>query len=210
LKNGPGNGHPANGHRTPKKGEKGAIPVEHRAADAQTLKCMNAKNHVIAAEGGREKVLKDSIEAIIGTHPFLEGMSPHQRRILTDCAMVSKFSPGELIFREGDPANRFYLICNGRVALETYVRDRGTVLIQHVGEGDILGWSWLFPPYYWHFDARAVEPTTAVFFYGTPLRDECEADHDLGYELMKRITEVIIQRLQGTRRQLLTAYGMVG
>ncbi len=122
--------------------------------------------------------------------------------------MLSSFAPGELIFREGDPANRFYLIHKGKVALESYVRERGTVLIQNIGSGDLLGWSWLFPPYYWHFDARAVEPVEAVFFYGTPLRDECEADHDFGYELLKRMTEVIIKRLQGTRRQLLDSYGL--
>ncbi len=122
--------------------------------------------------------------------------------------MLSSFAPGELIFREGDPANRFYLIHKGKVALESYVRERGTVLIQNIGSGDLLGWSWLFPPYYWHFDARAVEPVEAVFFYGTPLRDECEADHDFGYELLKRMTEVVIKRLQGTRRQLLDSYGL--
>jgi CRP-like cAMP-binding protein len=75
--------------------------------------------------------------------------------------------------------------------------------IQTIGPGDVLGWSWLFPPYYWNFDARALEPTTAIFFYGTRLRDECEQDKALGYELMKRMTAVAIQRLQATRRQLL-------
>jgi CRP/FNR family cyclic AMP-dependent transcriptional regulator len=168
---------------------------------------MSIKNPPEAPQTRRDRSARESIEAIMAVHPFLDGTSPHQRRILTDCAMVSTFAPGELIFREGDPANRFYLVHRGKVALETHVRERGTVLIQHIGAGDILGWSWLFPPYYWHFDARAVEPTEAVFFYGTPLRDECEADHDLGYELMKRITAVIIQRLQGTRRQLLNAHG---
>ena len=67
----------------------------------------------------------------------------------------------------------------------------------------MLGWSWLFPPYYWHFDARAVELTEAVFLHGAPLREECEADHDLGYELVKRMAEVMLKRLQATRRQLL-------
>jgi CRP/FNR family cyclic AMP-dependent transcriptional regulator len=142
-------------------------------------------------------------------HPFLEGLSPHQLRLLSDCAMVVRFQPGELIFREGDPANRFYLITKGKIALESYVQDRGTTLIQTVGVGDVLGWSWLFPPYYWHFDARALEPVEAIFFYGTPLRDECESDHDLGYELVKRMAEVMMKRLQATRRQLLQLNHMV-
>jgi CRP/FNR family cyclic AMP-dependent transcriptional regulator len=150
-------------------------------------------------EGGRTQVL----EKLIAEHPFLKGLSPHQCRILTDCAMFIKFEPGELLLREGDPANRFYLILRGKVSVESYLSNRGVTPIQTLAGGEVLGWSWLFPPYYWHFDARAVELTEAVFLHGTPLRDECEADHDLGYELVKRMAEVMVKRLQATRRQLL-------
>ncbi len=118
---------------------------------------------------------------------------------------MMRYEPGEVIFREGEPANRFYLIQHGKVALESSRREREPVLIQQIGPGDVLGWSWLLPPYYWHFDARAVEPTEAIFFYGTRLRQQCEDDRDLGYELLKRMTAVIIQRLQATRQQLLDA-----
>jgi CRP/FNR family transcriptional regulator, cyclic AMP receptor protein len=170
---------------------------------------MNPKNQLLCPpEPCRLTDRKESVEEVLAAHPFLKGMSQHQRRILSDCAMLSSFAPGELIFREGDPANRFYLIHEGKVALESHVRERGTLLIQTIGSGDLLGWSWLFPPYYWHFDARAIEPSEAVFFYGTPLRDECEADHDFGYELLKRMTEVVIKRLQASRRQLLDSYGL--
>ncbi|EEF62865.1 Crp/Fnr family transcriptional regulator [Pedosphaera parvula] len=147
------------------------------------------------------------LPAMMASHPFLEGFSPHQLRLLSDCGMVVNFRPGEVIFREGDPANRFYLIHQGKVALESYVKERGVTPIQTVGAGEVLGWSWLFPPYYWHFDARAVESTEALFFYGTPLREECETDHDLGYELYKRMAEVMMERLQATRRQLLHSNG---
>ena len=123
--------------------------------------------------------------------------------------MLSEFAEDQLIFSERDPANRFYLIQSGRVALESHVRDSGTVLIQTIGPGDVLGWSWLFPPYYWHFDARALEATKAIFFYGTRLREQCEQDHDLGYELMRRTAEVVVARLQATRRQLLNAAGIL-
>jgi len=143
-----------------------------------------------------------SVEGIICSHPFFEGMSPHQLRILSDCALATHFNADELIFREGDPANRFYLIHQGRVALESYVRDKGNTLIQIVGSGEVLGWSWLFPPYFWHFNARALEPTEALFLYATPLREECESDHELGYELMKRIAGVMMQRLHATRWKL--------
>lgn len=143
------------------------------------------------------------VEKILSGHPFLKGLSPHQTRLLADSAMVTSFQPGETIFREGDPANRFYLILTGKVAIESYVRDQGNRLIQTIGPGDVLGWSWLFPPFYWHFEARALEATTAIFFYGTPLRAACETDHDLGYELIRRMAAVMLQRLQATRRQLL-------
>lgn len=146
---------------------------------------------------------RQSIERIILMHPFLEGMSPHQLRLLSDCAMQVHFSTDELIFREGDPANRFYLIGQGKIALESYVIDKGNTLIQTIGAGEVLGWSWLFSPYLWHFNARALEPTEAVFIYATPLRDECESDHELGYELMKRMAQVMLDRLQATRWKLL-------
>ena len=142
------------------------------------------------------------LTSLIAEHPFLRRMRPQHLRILADCAMPTEFAPEQLIFREGDVANRFYLIRDGRVALETSVKDHGTIPIQTVGAGEVLGWSWLFPPYYWHFDARALEPTRAIFFYGTRLRERCEAEPELGYDLMQRVTEVVIQRLQAARRQL--------
>jgi CRP-like cAMP-binding protein len=141
--------------------------------------------------------------AVLAEHPFLKGMNPRHLRLLGDFAMEVNFQPGQLIFREGEPANRFYLIRHGKVELESYVTDCGIVPIQTVGAGEVLGWSWLFPPYYWHFDARAAEPTKAIFFYGTPLREECETDHDLGYELLKRTSEVAIKRLQAMRKKFL-------
>lgn len=149
------------------------------------------------------------LATLIGEHPFLKGLKPQHLKILTDCAMFSEFKEDQLIFSEGDPANRFYLILEGSVALESHVRDSGTVPIETVGAGDVLGWSWLFPSYHWHFDARALEDTKAIFFYGTRLREHCEQDHDLGYDLMKRTAEVVIRRLQATRRQLLNAAGLL-
>ena len=119
--------------------------------------------------------------------------------------MLMQFEAGQQIFQEGDWANRFYLILDGEVALESSVKDRGIVPIQTIGAGEVLGWSWLFPPYYWHFDARALRPTTAIFFYGTRLRERCEQDHDLGYGLTMRMAEIMMKRLQATRRRLLEA-----
>ncbi len=141
--------------------------------------------------------------SLIADHPFLRDLKPRHLQLLAENALVMQFEIGQLIFREGDPANRFYLIIEGRVALESHRREKHAVRIQTIGAGDALGWSWLFPPYYWHFDARVLDPTKAVFFYGTRLREECETDHDFGYELMKRTAETVIKRLQATRRRLL-------
>ena len=140
--------------------------------------------------------------SLITAHPFLKGLSNQHLQVLAASAMLKDFGPGETIFREGDPANRFYLIESGKVILETSEKDREPTSIQTIGAGDVLGWSWFFPPYYWHFHAQAAEPTKAIFFYGTRLREQCEEDHDLGYELMKRMAAIIIERLQATRKQL--------
>lgn len=144
-----------------------------------------------------------TVGSAIAEHPFLSGLQPEHLRILARNAMKVHYDPGELIFREGDPANRFYLIEKGRVLLEWQGKNQTAIAVETLGPGDVLGWSWLFPPYYWHFDARVLEPTTAMFFYGTRLRAECEQDHSFGYEMMKRMSHVVIQRLQATRKQWL-------
>jgi len=144
------------------------------------------------------------LEAAIAEHPFLTGLTATHLKLLASHALQSHFESGAMIFKTGDPANRFYVIQNGRISLEAPSADGG-VLIQIIGDGDVLGWSWLYEPYTWHFNARALQPTSAIFFYGTRLRDVCESNHDLGYELMRRITHVVIQRLQAARRQLVEA-----
>lgn len=140
-----------------------------------------------------------TFDPISAEHPFLQGFKPEQLEILAANALPAHFQAGEVIFREGEMANRFYLITHGAIVLESYTKDRGSAIVDRIGAGDVLGWSWLFPPYYWRMDAKAVEPTNAVFFYGTRLRQEAERDHDLGYELMRRVAAVAIQRLQAAR-----------
>jgi len=164
---------------------------------------MPARSNLIGMPKQGRKGPALSLETVISRHPFLAGLSPHQLRLLSDCAMLAHFTKGELIFKEGDPANRFYLIEKGRVGLECNIREKGSTLIELVGRGDVLGWSWLFPPYCWHFDARALEPIEAILVYATPLRDACELDCELGYELFRRMAEVMLTRFQATRRQLL-------
>ncbi len=148
---------------------------------------------------GKHKQLKALIEA----HPFIQGLGASHLATLVDCAMKIQFAPGQLIFREGDVANRFYVILEGKVALEAGSRGASPVLIETIGSGEVLGWSWLFEPYTWHFDARAVEPTKAIFFYGTWLREQCQQDREFGCELYKRVALIVIDRLQSARRRLL-------
>lgn len=146
---------------------------------------------------------RPELEARVAAHPFLIGLSERHIRLLSDCAMLTHFQPDQKIFRTGETANRFYLLEEGTVVLEAVAAmDETPVQIDTVRAGGLLGWSWLFPPYLWHFDARAVEPATAIFFYGTVLREYCERDPALGYELFKRMSEVMIKRLQSARDRL--------
>lgn len=156
-------------------------------------------NAIVGSKGEAMPPLAQAIAA----HRFVADMQPAHLKKLVDVAMFKQFERDEMIFREGDPANRFYLICQGKIALESGHNPDAPPLIHLIGEDEVLGWSWLFPPYYWHFSARAVEPTTAIFFYGTRLREECEDDPAFGFDLMKRVAAIVIQRLQITRVQLL-------
>jgi CRP/FNR family cyclic AMP-dependent transcriptional regulator len=145
---------------------------------------------------------REDLDADIAGHPFLLGLSEHHVRLLADCATRVAFPADHVLFRGGETANRFYLIERGEVVLETNTAAGKTVVIDRIGNGDLLGWSWLFSPYLWRFTARASEATTAIFFYGTILRQYCEKDHTLGYELLKRMSEVMTRRLQLARAKL--------
>lgn len=140
-------------------------------------------------------------EFIMSPHPFFAGLCEYHLRILSECAHRAHFRRGEYIFREGELANRFYLVQHGQVAIESACGD-GPVVVQTLLDGDVLGWSWLFPPYQWHFDARAVTDTDAIFLPGVRLRELCECDHAFGAEVMPRITRVVIQRLQAARLKI--------
>jgi CRP-like cAMP-binding protein len=140
--------------------------------------------------------------ATLAAQPFLRGMSEDHLQLLAADSIPAEFQTGERIVNEDGPANRFYLILDGQVDIESPLLDAEPRHIQTLGAGDLLGWSWLFPPYCWHFDARALTPVKAICFYGKHVREVCDANHDLGYELMKRVSGILIQRLQSTRREL--------
>src|SRR5438067_2298552 len=144
------------------------------------------------------------IERRLAAHPFLKGMSRHHLELLALCAMPTEFDAGQIIFLEGDPANGFYLIETGTVVLEGKTSDGRSVIIDTVSAGEPLGWSWLFPPYLWHFDARATEACTAICLSGIMLRQHRDEDLTLSNELFKRTTEVIVRRLQAARGKLIS------
>lgn len=152
------------------------------------------------------KTKTESMATRVALHPFLAGMNHAQLALLTDCAMASHFKSGQIILREGEMANRFYLIEKGEVVLESGGDFGKPVVVEKIGAGDLLGWSWMFPPYVWHFTARAVEPTQAIFFYGTILREYCERDPSLGYELFKRMAPIMLRRLQTARDKMLAIH----
>lgn len=139
----------------------------------------------------------------MSAHPFLKGMSPEHLGTLALYAMRTAFEPAQLVFKQGDLANRFYLILEGEIALEAIAGNRRTVVIQTIGPGEVLGWSWLFPPHTWRFSARALGPVNAIFFYGTRLREHCEEDPAFGHDMLLRVAEVTIGRLNAVRQRLL-------
>lgn len=150
----------------------------------------------------------ETLRPLIAAHPFFHDLEPRFLDIIVGCAMNSSFPAGAFLCREGEVANQFYLIRHGKAALQLRVPERGMLTIETIEPGEVLGWSWLFPPYRWHFDVQALELTRAVIFDGQCLRAKCEADHDLGYTLMQRFAQVMAQRLQTTRLQLLDLYGV--
>jgi CRP/FNR family transcriptional regulator, cyclic AMP receptor protein len=152
----------------------------------------------------------ETLERLLAGHELFRDLEPRYVNLLTGCAANVRFDAGAFLFREGQPADRFFVVRQGRVALEIDAPGRGPIVIQTLGEDDVIGYSWLFPPYRWRFDARAIEPTRALALDGQCLRGKCDDDPVLGYELMKRFAGIALQRLQATRLQLLDVYGQVG
>jgi CRP/FNR family transcriptional regulator, cyclic AMP receptor protein len=147
------------------------------------------------------------LEKIIRSQPFLAGFAEDHIALISGCARNHRFEAGQYLFHESDPADEFFLVRKGRVSLEIVAPGQAPIVFSTLGEGEIVGASWLVPPYRWTFDARAAELVLALGMDGACLRGKCEADHDLGYEMMKRFAPILIKRLQATRLQILNVYG---
>ena len=148
----------------------------------------------------------ETLEHLLIEHPFLKGLDPKYIQLITGCASNIRFDAGQIIIREGEEADQFYIIRQGKVALQIYTPTHGSIIIDTLTDGDVLGWSWLIPPYQWRFDAVAIELTRAIALDGKCLRNKCEADHNLGYELLKRFSSIVDERLESTRLRLLDVY----
>lgn len=150
-----------------------------------------------------------TIDSLITEAPTFAGLDKVHLELIAGCAWNQRMTAGSLLMREGDAADRFFLIRHGLVALELHAPGRGSLVIDTLDEGEVVGWSWLFAPYRCQLDARAVRDCRVVTFDGACLRGKCEADHELGYQLMSRFAANVIDRLHATRLQLLDVYGRV-
>jgi CRP-like cAMP-binding protein len=148
----------------------------------------------------------ETLQNYLASHSFFEGMAEKHVEFLASCAKNVRFDYGQYVFRENQSAEKFYLIEKGRIALEIFSPLEGSITIQMVDEGEVLGWSWLIPPYRWSFDARAIWVTRAIVLDAACVRHKCEGDHDLGYELYKRVGPLIAKRLNATRLQMQNLY----
>ncbi len=148
----------------------------------------------------------EDLSGILRNHPFLKELDENYLQQITGCAKNVVFKENDIIFKEGEEAVSFYLIRNGKVALELNGREKGNVRILTIGSGQVLGWSWIVSPYKWHFEAHALEDVSAIALDGKCLREKCEQDPKMGYEMIKRFSQILEQRLRSTRMQLLDVY----
>lgn len=139
-------------------------------------------------------------------HRFFAQCSAPHLQLVAQCAQLRNYQPQEMLGREGEPSQYFFAILEGHVAIETVHAAAKRMVLMTVHAGDIVGWSWLFPPYEWVFDARAITPVKAIAFDTKRLRELCEADAVLGFDLMKRLAQVMTSRLKATRLQLIDMY----
>jgi CRP/FNR family cyclic AMP-dependent transcriptional regulator len=151
-----------------------------------------------------------TLDQVVLESGIFSGLDDAFAEQLAGCSQTAGFEAGKTLFREGEPADVFYVLRRGRVALELYLPGRGPLTIETIEAGSVVGWSWLFPPHVWHFDARAVSPVRAVAVDGACIRGKCDDDPAFGYELMQRFSAVLLERLNATRLRLADLYGGPG
>ena len=143
-----------------------------------------------------------SLKETLAQHPFLKDFNPEYLQFLAENTVTKSFDSGHYLLREGAETDEFFLLLRGKIALGTFILGRGITTIQTLDEGELVGWSWLVPPYQWRFSALTITPVSAIAFDAQVIRQKCEEDHDFGYHLLKRVTLVMGQRLTSTRMRL--------
>lgn len=149
------------------------------------------------------------VAALVAGHRLLAGLPGDTVDRVAGCARNVAFARGQLLLAEGGPADTLFLLRRGHVSLEVDAPGRGALVVETIGAGEPVGWSWLFPPYRWQFDGRAADAVGAVAVDGACLRSKAEEDPEFGYELMKRFAPVMLDRLHAARVRLLDLYGGV-
>ncbi len=149
----------------------------------------------------------ENLERILSEHPFFSGLDDEFCKLAAGCAKNVRFAAGQFISHEGERADQFFLVRQGRVALQVSAPGRGASTFLTLGPGEVFGVNWLVSPYLWTYDVKALEVTRAVSMDGTCLRNKCEANHSLGFDVMKRLLPVLIERLHTARLQMLDLYG---
>lgn len=155
-------------------------------------------------------VLVEGLDVVLGEHPFFTEFDNSYRALVAGCAANLVVPANAYVYREGEPADHFYLIRTGRIAIEVFVPGKAPIIVETLGGGDLMGWSWLVPPFRCSFDARAVELSRLISLDAVCLRGKMEADPVLGYELYKRFSPVIAARVAAARRQMIDMYGHPG
>jgi CRP-like cAMP-binding protein len=155
-------------------------------------------------------VTNPRLEEYLSTQAFFSGLSPEFIGFLARCASERQIEPGQVLFRQGERAHYFYLIRNGSIAIEIPAITGPTLTVQSLGAGQILGWSWLIPPYKWNFQARAEAPTTLLAFDGDAVLARCEEEPTFGYALLKRFASLMGERLEVARRSMMDQWNPPG
>lgn len=150
-----------------------------------------------------------TIAELVAAHPFAVGLSEEHLALIGGCARNVSLARGAMLCSEGASADTFFLLRRGHVAIEVHQAGHGSLVIETVGPASTVGWSWLVPPYRWTFDARALEPVGALAIDGACLRAKSLEDPVLGFALLSRVSQALLERLQATRVQLLDLYGSV-
>ena len=155
-----------------------------------------------AVQGATEQAILE----LFSSHAFLSVLSERHRLMLASCARHFRAEPGEYLAREGEEAQSFYLIQTGQVVIQIHRAERGAVRLQTVGPGEVVGWSWIVQPFNWQFDALAVIAVTGIALDARALREKCDQDHELAYQLLRQLLTVVSGRLSATRLQVLDIY----